>query len=184
MKHLQIAIGAISLAAAMSVSASAMITIAGTGLANLTYSTNGSDSGLSAGYVTGSPAYANLHTPNGGPFGGANQDFATVIITNGSLGASLGTLSTFITNSSVSYHVLSDTTYDTHPYWIVNLVDPSNPANKVAIFCAGNGGLGAHPFPGPGAFSGYPTKYSPQLGNLGTFTPEWSQFDNNTYGGS
>jgi hypothetical protein len=112
MKKLQITIFAISLAAAMSVSAS--ITISGSDLSNLIYRPNG---GV-AQYVAGTPDVAQLSTPDSGLTGGAPAVF--VKAANAGL-PSLGTLNSF----SASYDLLSSSgPSGTQPYWLTYLYAP------------------------------------------------------------
>ena len=112
MKKLQIAIFTISLATA--ISASASITISGSDLSGLTYKPNG---GV-AQYVAGTPDVAQLSTPDSGLTGGAPAVF--VKAANVAL-SSLGTLNSF----SASYDLLSSSgPSGAQPYWLTYLYAP------------------------------------------------------------
>jgi hypothetical protein len=93
------------------------ITISGSGLANLHYSSDNPP--VDAYYVAGPPAYAQLYTPDAG----LNGDAPAAFVQSSTIGGgSLGTLSSL----SATYSLLSSSGgAGNPPYWLTYLIDPT-----------------------------------------------------------
>ncbi len=111
-------------------------------------------SGATAAYVSGSPGYWQITSPDtvaGGGLGTFN-DTSMILVNNGYDGAMLGTLSWLLAQGAagnVSFNLLSMTpgTPNHYAYWDVLLTDPNNPLNTMLVVNAyGDNQLGANPF--------------------------------------
>jgi hypothetical protein len=107
-------------------------------LSGLTPATPGP--GASAVYVSGSPGYWSISSPDNVTSSGLNifNDTAMILVNNGYDGATLGTLSSLLAQGAagnVSFNLLSMTpgTPNHYAYWDVTLVDPKNPLNTILI---------------------------------------------------
>jgi hypothetical protein len=121
------------------------ITYSNSLLSGLTYSASGGAS--TAGYVAGSPAYAHLvTTPN------SSVDIAMVTVNNGYLGASLGTLTSFLGSGS-SFNLFSMTgavdnnNIQQYAYWQLTL------AGGIVINAFSDNTLGVNSIGSTGGFS-------------------------------
>jgi hypothetical protein len=110
--------------------------------------------GATAAFVSGSPGYWQITSPDnvtGGGLGTFN-DTAMILVNNGYDGATLGNLSWLLGQGAagnVSFNLLSMTpgTPNHYAYWDVLLTDPHNPANTMLVVNAyGDNQLGANPF--------------------------------------
>jgi hypothetical protein len=136
-------------------------------------------SGATATFVSGSPGYWQISSPDNVGGGGLAtfNDTAMIIVNNGYDGATLGTLSYLLAQGAagnVSFNLSSMIPGNQFAYWDVLLTDPNDPHNQILIANAySDNTTGANPF-NQGAPGNSSVDASVDVLNGTTFSTLWA----------